>query len=143
MLNHSLPLMGKSITTNIRTHFGVGKLILHYIRTVLNRIRWEENRELHSLQTRNANLPRTTEQANKLFVATEQDLSLSEQARMQRIDRVHFNKQRSSELALSFIRQSHIRKDWTLIISWISRSSSAAIAKSAGKLWIGSTLKSM
>lgn len=89
MLNRSLPHLTKSITTTIVNPFGVGKLILHYIRTVLNRIRWEENRELHSLQSRSTTLPRNTEQANKLFVATEQDLSLSEQARMQRIDRVH------------------------------------------------------
>lgn len=70
MLNINRPLEWMGMGKTIRARFGVGKLILHYIRTVMNRIRWEENRELHSLQARNPNLPRTTEQANKLFVAT-------------------------------------------------------------------------
>lgn len=55
---------------------------MQYIRTTLNRIRWEENREFTSLQQRQNNLPSNYEQANKLFIATEQERSLSERARM-------------------------------------------------------------
>lgn len=37
------------LTLSSRFGFGLGSLLLHYIRTLMNRVRWEENRELRSL----------------------------------------------------------------------------------------------
>lgn len=37
------------LTLSPRFTFGLTSLLLHYIRTLMNRIRWEENRELRSL----------------------------------------------------------------------------------------------
>jgi len=45
MLNQTIPKLGYPlILIGTRYHFGVGKLILHYIRSTMNRVRWEENR---------------------------------------------------------------------------------------------------
>lgn len=118
--------------------FGLGNLLLHYIRTLMNRVRWEENRELRALETRSNNLPRSTEQANKLFVATEQSISLSEEARLQRIDQVHALPCRSSALGRIINKSSHIKRDWIQITSWTLKSSRSNIERRIEPHWIGS-----
>jgi hypothetical protein len=88
MLNRVARRLTATLTLTPHAPFGLGSLLLHYIRTLMNRVRWEENRELRSLETRGSTVPQSTEQANKLFIATEHSISLSEEARMQRIDQV-------------------------------------------------------
>lgn len=60
----------KTIINHNKYYFGLGNVILQYIRTRLNRIRWEENRQFTALQQRSSNVPKNTEEANKLFIAT-------------------------------------------------------------------------
>jgi hypothetical protein len=49
MLNRAADHLSRSLTLPSRFRFGLGSLLLHYIRTLMNRVRWEENRELRSL----------------------------------------------------------------------------------------------
>lgn len=44
MLNVITAKRLSALTLQSRYGFGLGNLILHYIRTVMNRVRWEENR---------------------------------------------------------------------------------------------------
>jgi len=44
---------------------------MHMIRGYLNRVRWEENQEFRALDIKNSTVPRTTEQANQVFINTE------------------------------------------------------------------------
>lgn len=113
MLNRVAARLSPGLTLTPRCRFGLGSLLLHYIRTLMNRVRWEENREMRSLETRGSTLPRSTEQANKLFVATEHAISLSEEARMQRIDQVPPTPHRSSARARTTSRSSPSRSGST------------------------------
>ena len=71
--------------------FSIFKAIMHYVRTAMNRVRWEENQQFTSLQERGSTVPKNVEQATQLFIATEQQVSLSEKDRMKRIDMVTIN----------------------------------------------------
>lgn len=68
--------------------YRLANLLIQYIRTTLNKIKWEDNRQFSAIEQRQSRVPKNTEEANKLFIATEQGLSLSEKARMERIDEV-------------------------------------------------------
>jgi hypothetical protein len=80
--------VGSRFLTPQRQSFSVLTKLLHGLRGYLNRIRWEENHEFRALDIKNSTVPRTTEQANQIFINTEQQAALSEQQRMQRIDSV-------------------------------------------------------
>ena len=70
--------VGSRLHTPQRQSFSVLGKMLHAIRGYLNRIRWEDNHEFRSLDIKNSTVPRTTEQANKMFIHTEQQAALSE-----------------------------------------------------------------
>ena len=76
------------LLNNNKQSFGLFNAIMHYIRTAMNKVRWEENQQFTSIEKRANNVPKTAEQATQLFIATEQQVSLSEHERMKRIDSV-------------------------------------------------------
>ena len=39
--------------------FGLGGAILHWLRTSLNRIRWEENQQFHAIERRGSTVPKS------------------------------------------------------------------------------------
>lgn len=82
-IRHSRPLLHTSKST-----FGLFNALLHFMRTALNRIRWEENQQFTALDKRASTVPKNSEQATQLFMATEQQVALSERGRLQRIDDV-------------------------------------------------------
>jgi hypothetical protein len=62
------------------------------------------------MQTRQRPVPKNIEEANKLFIATQQDVSLSEKARMERIDNVIIIKCRFWVQILIFTKQRPISR---------------------------------
>jgi hypothetical protein len=137
-LNGTAGRLAGRLTLAPSFRFALGRLLLHYVRTLMNRVRWEENREIRSLETRGGNLPRSTEQANKLFIATEQSLSLSEEARLQRIDQVCSPPRRFWAHARTSSQSSPTRRGSTQTTSWIWRNSRGSIQRRTGRLSPGS-----
>ena len=44
-----------------RNHFGLGSVIMHWLRTALNRVRWEENQQFHAIEQRGSTIPKSAE----------------------------------------------------------------------------------
>jgi len=65
-----------------RFAFGIGQAILHWIRTSLNRVRWEENQQFHAIERRGSTVPKSAEEAKQLFIATQKGVALTEKERM-------------------------------------------------------------
>lgn len=81
--------LSSTLVHSPRSPMSFFKTILHIVRTALNRVRWEENQQFTALEQRSSTVPKNAEQATQLFVATEKQIALSEEGRLQRIDQVH------------------------------------------------------
>ena len=88
MLGRSRCIRASTLTRIAQQRFGLARALLHWLRTSLNRVRWEENQQFTALERRTSTVPKTAEQAAQLFMATQMTLGENEKARLQRIDQV-------------------------------------------------------
>ena len=63
--------VGNKLIKSPQHSFSVFRTLMHMIRGYLNKVRWEENQEFRALDIKNSTVPRTTEQANQVFINTE------------------------------------------------------------------------
>ena len=114
--------LAPGLASQPRYSFGLGTAIVTYVRTLMNRVRWEENREFTAIQNKNTQVPKNIEQATKLFIAGQQEMSLSEKERMQRIDNVLAPAGRSWGHGRTTRTSVPTTSGWTPTTSWRSRS---------------------